>query len=343
MEAGINISSFFAGVTTAFFAMLAFYILVLQKRKNRTRFQSVLGWIFVLWAIWSLKDVIVSFPGLYNREALNYILLIDGWEAITYTVFIFEAVMPNWTTGRRIAWLLVPFLMFTAAYVLWPVDAVIYAYVAFLWCYAWTVVAVAFIKVRRYIRYIRANYSNIDEIDVSWLRQVFFFCIFSQLLWLFISLLGNAWGDVIYYLSIIVLWSVVLYYGYSLRPIVIDTTLEPVPEMPTKGYSFAGVLEQITEEQELYLNKNLTLIDLAKAVGSNRTYVSNYLMQVRHQTFYDFINDLRLQRKALPMMEQHPEFTIEHIASESGFNSTSTFRRAFTKLVGISPSQYRQA
>lgn len=343
MEAGINISSFFAGVSTAFFAMLAFYILVFQKAKHRTRFQSVLGWIFVTWALWNLKDIVITFPQLYTRRVLNYIMFVDGWEAITYTIFIFEAVMPRWTTWRRVMLLLVPFLLFTAAYVVWPLDEIATAYMVFLWFYAWTVVIIAFFKVRRYIRYIRANYSNIDEIDVSWMRQVFLFCIVSQLLWLFTSVQGNAWCDVVYYLSTIILWTILLYYGYSLRPIAVDNSQESLADNPPKDYSFAGQLEQITEEQQLYLNKNLTLADLAKAVGTNRTYVSNYLMQVKHQTFYDYINDLRLQRMALPMMDQHPEFTIEHIAQESGFNSISTFRRAFTKLVGISPSQYRQA
>lgn len=94
------------------------------------------------------------------------------------------------------------------------------------------------------------------------------------------------------------------------------------------------------EEQKLYLNKNLTLQELAMALGTNRTYVSNYLSQVRGQTFYDYINQLRIERASLPMMREHPEYKLEHIAQESGFASISTFRRAFIKLTGQTPSLY---
>ncbi|MCR5270873.1 MAG: hypothetical protein K6D91_07645 [Prevotella sp.] len=51
-----------------------------------------------------------------------------------------------------------------------------------------------------------------------------------------------------------------------------------------------GVLERAMEERQLYLNKNLTLADLAQAHNTNSTYVSSYLSQVRRQTFYDCVN-----------------------------------------------------
>ena len=100
-------------------------------------------------------------------------------------------------------------------------------------------------------------------------------------------------------------------------------------------------MEQTVEEQRLYLDKDLTLSELATAVGTNRTYLSDYFSNVKHITFYDYINQLRITKKSIPMMQEHPEYTLEHIASESGFNSISTFRRAFNKLTGVSPSQYR--
>ena len=94
------------------------------------------------------------------------------------------------------------------------------------------------------------------------------------------------------------------------------------------------------DEQRLYLNKNLTLADLAQALNTNRTYVSQYLSQVRGQTFYDYINQLRIQQVSIPMLKEHPEYTLEYVASQSGFASISTFRRAFLKLTGLSPRQY---
>lgn len=330
-----HISAFLIGASTAFFAIFALHILF--WRKERSRFQTVLGIIFAVWAVWNLKDIVTILPGMYVPNVLNWILIIDGWSAITYTIFVFEVTMPGWTTLRRLIGLSLPFAAFSLAYILCPRTWVIGAYVAFLWCYAWTVVIIGYVRTRKYLKYVRKNYSNIDEIDVSWLRPVFIFAIVSQLLWLFTSLYANMLTDVLYYIITIILWLIVLRYSWNFRPIVIKEDLataqsirQPIPE---------GELERIVEGQRLYLNKGLTLGELAHIMGTNRTYVSNYLSQVRGETFYDYINQLRIEKMSVPLMAEHPEWKLEYVAEQSGFGSVSTFRRAFLKYTGRMPSQ----
>lgn len=340
----MNISAFLIGISTAFFTIFAVHIL--YYRKHRTRFQTVLGCIMAVWAVWNLKDIVITFPGMYRQEVLNWILLIDGWSALPYTVFVAETVRPGWVTMERLLLLALPFAAFTATYALWPTEWVVNGYIAFLWCFAWAVVIIGFVLARKHIKYVRANYSNIDQIDVSWLRPVFLFAIVSQLAWLVTSLYATPTGDIVYYVSTILLWLIVLRYSWNFRPISVKEEQESVTAygtaiLPPKIASLAeGQLEQLMDEQQLYLNRNLTLQDLAQALSTNRTYVSNYLSQVRGQTFYDYVNQLRIERVSLPMMREHPEYKLEHIAQESGFASISTFRRAFIKLTGQTPSQY---
>jgi AraC-like DNA-binding protein len=342
------ISAFFIGVSTAFFAIFAVHILCFRRR--RTRFQTVLGCIMAVWAVWSLKDLLLTFPGMYRSDVLDWVLMVDGWSALTYTVFVAEAVKPGWATARRLLALALPFAAFTAVYACWPRHEVVWAYVLFLWCYAWTVVIVGFWQVRRYILYVRANYSNIDHIDVSWMIPVFIFAVVSQLSWLVTSVYATQTGDVVYYVSAILLWLMVLYSSWEYRPITVveeaptesetDSSRQaPQPKGPSASLA-DGLLERVVDEQQLYLNPNLTLQDLAQALKSNRTYVSNYLSQSRGQTFYDYINQLRIERVSLPMMQRHPEYKLEHVARESGFASISTFRRAFIKQTGQTPGQY---
>lgn len=335
----MNISTFMVGASTAFFTIFALHIMFWRKR--RTRFQCVLGCIMAIWALWCLKDLLFTFPDMYKPEVLNWIFVIDAWSALTYTVFVFEVVMPRWTTPARLGLLSLPFAAFTLLYYIWPVQQVIYAEAAFLWCYAWTIVGIGWVKVRRRIKYIRDNFSNIDHIDVAWLKSVFAFVIITQLLWLFTSLYATVLVDVVYYLSVILLWLMVLNYSWNFRPI--DEELEHASHADAKSSVSVireGMLEQLVEEQQLYLKKNLTLADLAVAMNSNRTYVSNYLSQVRGQTFYDYINQLRIERVSVPLMREHPEYKLDFVAHESGFASISTFRRAFIKLTGQTPSQF---
>ena len=335
----INISAFLIGITTAFFTVFALHILF--WRKGRTRFQTVLGCIMAVWAVWNAKDMITTFPGMYRQEVLDWILIIDGWSALTYTVFVFEVVMPGWVTRWRLFLVSLPFAVFTLLYIIWSEKWVINSYVVFLWFYAWAVVGIGYVIVRRHIKYVRENFSNIDRIDVAWLKPVFVFAIVSQLAWLFTSLYATVFTDIIYYISTIVLWLMVLHYSWDFRPIVVrkegeDDTASQKNLLPIAE----GQLEQMVEEQRLYLNSNLTLADIAKVLNTNRTYVSNYLSQVRGQTFYDYINQLRIERVSLPMMQAHPEYKLDYVAKESGFASISTFRRAFIKLTGQTPSQF---
>lgn len=100
--------------------------------------------------------------------------------------------------------------------------------------------------------------------------------------------------------------------------------------------------EKLVEGEELYLQPDLTLDDLAKRLNTNRTYLSSYFSNVIRKTFYDYINELRITQKSIPLMKSCPGNTLEQIAQASGFNSLSTFRRAFKKITGDTPSIYRE-
>lgn len=46
--------------------------------------------------------------------------------------------------------------------------------------------------------------------------------------------------------------------------------------------------------EKVYLNLKLNIVELAMAVGTNRTYISNYINQQLHTTFYEYVNKWRL-------------------------------------------------
>ena len=333
-----NISTFLIGVSTAFFLILAVYILMIKA--NRTRFQTVLGGIATVWALSNLKDLILTFPGMYTEHVLNWILVIDGWSAITYTIFIYEVTMPRWTTLRKILLLCIPWTLFTIAYMLYPTQIVLNAYITFLWFYAWSIVIIGFVKIRRYRNYLHKNYSHIENIDASWMLPVFLFSIISQLSWLIASLYANILVDILYYVSTIVLWLIALYYSWNFQPIIIKE--DSLQTLQQRYIVDEEKLEDVMNVKRIYLNQDLTLNDLARSIGTNRTYMSNYLSQVLGLNFYDYINKKRIEHSAIPMMKEHPEFTLEHVAQESGFGSISTFRRAYIKYVGQPPSRLKK-
>jgi AraC-like DNA-binding protein len=333
------LSGFLSGFATAFFALHAYQLF---RRENSSRLQRVVAVIFVQWALFNLKDFLLTIHDYNNQDIQDLLALIDGTSLIGYTSLVYELIRPNWASWRKAVWMLLAYIPFFAAWWLWRNDVVIRCYMVCLFV-AGTVIFLLWLRdVRRYARYIRESYSNIDEIDISWLRVVAWFFVSCQLLWVVISIIRHPLTDCLYYILCIVLWQITLEHVLRQRTITIEESPKPTSPNDVREYSFAQSLPAIIESEELYLNPTLSIKDLATRIGTNRTYLSDYFTHVQQTTFYDYINHLRIEKKSIPLMQQHLEYTLEQIATESGFQSISTFRRSFQKLKGVTPSEYRK-
>ena len=93
------------------------------------------------------------------------------------------------------------------------------------------------------------------------------------------------------------------------------------------------LLKMYCEEPQLYLQHDLSLFQLAKAIGTNRFYLSQYLSS-QGMNFNAYINDLRinhfvsLYREAIAA-QRH--FTAQQLSLESGFRNYRTFSSAFKR------------
>lgn len=122
---------------------------------------------------------------------------------------------------------------------------------------------------------------------------------------------------------------------------VAEQPVEPEPEelKLQQEAAFAERMYLLFEKEQVYLNPRLRLSELAMLLGTNRTYLSQYFNQNCESTFYDFVNDYRIHHAKLLL--HSTDDTLETIAMNSGFNSLSTFRRAFVQREGMSPIEFR--
>lgn len=104
---------------------------------------------------------------------------------------------------------------------------------------------------------------------------------------------------------------------------------------------FAERMHILFERDCVYLNPRLRLSELAALLGTNRTYLSQFINQCCDSSFYDFVNDYRIHHAKLLLHSTDDNLDI--IAMNSGFNSLSTFRRAFIQREGMSPIEYRMS
>lgn len=95
------------------------------------------------------------------------------------------------------------------------------------------------------------------------------------------------------------------------------------------------------ESQKLYLNGKFTLDDLAKSVNTNPKYLSQAINHGLELSFVDFINKYRVEEAKKQLLEaDNKVLTLEAIGLKSGFNSKSSFFRAFKKHTSLTPKQF---
>ena len=96
------------------------------------------------------------------------------------------------------------------------------------------------------------------------------------------------------------------------------------------------LLDHHCEAKRLYLQHDLTLQQLATAIGTNRTYLSAYFAQ-QGITYNTYINRLRVEhfmRLYRDSIKSNRPMTAVQLAPKSGFRSYSTFATAFKYFNG---------
>ncbi len=111
----------------------------------------------------------------------------------------------------------------------------------------------------------------------------------------------------------------------------------------TQKEKILSTLLHIMDEKKLYLNRNLSLIDVAYEINTNKNYLSMVINERLNMNFFHFVNQYRL-KEAVKLMDDssYDNYSIEGIAQSAGFNSKSVFNPTFKKLTGKTPSEYRK-
>ncbi|MGY3211393.1 helix-turn-helix domain-containing protein [Mucilaginibacter sp. HD30] len=217
---------------------------------------------------------------------------------------------------------------------------------------------------RQYIIFTDFEYSFADTASFKWLRNFLYaFSLLTVLLLsehivsLFIELFYvRSW----YYFFA---FALITYYmaisAYSAEPIIklnfeprlLTTYTEPLLlisgtiDVPNQDQSWMLdwklKVDGLMKEQKIYLEPELTLTDLAKKIGTNPSLLSKVINGVYNKNFNDYVNEFRVQEAiALLQTPGYQNFSLLAVAYDAGFNSKSTFNRAFKKVTGKSPKDY---
>ena len=336
--------------------------------------KKLIGLLMLLVAVQYAKDL-VFLPRFYDADLLMERIAssIDIVTVPLYVLILIEFCRPGWLSKLNAFFFEAPFLLLSLLYMLLRVDIFFQAIVVLsiiygVGCALWTLR-----ELPRYHRRLKEEYSYDEDINLHWLRGVMVLFFAILMFWALSNVCPSPFTDILYMTSSLVGWAVVCYFinkqEMVLRDVVTgcdepcvlpvegalaqgedistvkndeDTDIAADPSLLAGVESMSQLelrLQTCFEEDKVYLDPKLQLSELAARLGTNRTYLSQYFNQSCAQSFYGYVNDYRV-RHSMQLLRD-TDYTLDIVASMSGFNSISTFRRAFSQANGCSPLQYR--
>jgi len=222
------------------------------------------------------------------------------------------------------------------------------------------------LSLRAYNRYRKISLQEVsfaDEIAFTWIRNFALAFGLILILRVLFFVLNPAWGQFgrkfWYYLcfSILLVYISTAGYSISIRASVQVrlrklSKLQAIQEGEVKAPVHSSneieaqqvwkeKLTKLFEKDSIYENPNLTLSDVASLLDTNRNVVSKVINQTFEMNFNDFVNERRAEAVIHKLKQgEHGQNTLLAIALDCGFNSKTTFNRAFKKHTGTTPRQF---
>jgi AraC-like DNA-binding protein len=209
-----------------------------------------------------------------------------------------------------------------------------------------------------YRKKIKQNFSNIDRINMEWLR---YYIWGSGAVWFFVVVAYSVehflpkWfiPNLIIYVPVsgFIWW--ISYISLSKQSSYLVNSAEIEKEPITPAYSRSGLtdeqaeltivkLQSLIQTEKPYKNSSLKLQDLSGILDVPPHYLTEILNTRLNQNFYDYINSFRVEEvKRLIKEDKDKKFNLLSLALEAGFSSKSSFNSIFKKHTGLTPSEYR--
>ncbi|MDM1536445.1 helix-turn-helix transcriptional regulator [Myroides odoratimimus] len=99
-------------------------------------------------------------------------------------------------------------------------------------------------------------------------------------------------------------------------------------------------IEKVILKDQLFLKTNCSLDLVEKLTRIQRHHLSQFFSTEYGKNFNTYINELRVEYAKETLKAREYNVSVSELGEECGFNSRTSFFRAFKKYVGVSPSEY---
>lgn len=213
----------------------------------------------------------------------------------------------------------------------------------------------SFLRLKQFQKEIPKNYSFTEGINFSWLQTVLFAFLFMSVLIVLSILLSDV-------LSVFSLEfkGLLFYGGLALLPFYLffhaihRKIIYPSDEAPlVKKYqnstlsdsdvvAIQNKLQDLMKSEKPFLDGQLSISKLAGMLEVHQKQLSQVINEKYETNFFHFINAYRVVEVESKISNPaYKNFSLLGIAFDSGFNTKSAFSKAFKRVHGITPSQYK--
>lgn len=338
----VKMQYFTYGVCVTFYLFMAW-----RGHVKGGRVERIISVLMLVIAAQYVKDLFfVNSPDVENGFTGRVATSLDFFTVPFYGLLLFELCRPGRLTRRGVVLNVTPFLVYSLVYVFtdWSPMFELMLVLAALYglrCVVWTMQALP-----AYHKWLKDEYSYNENINLYWLRGVMVMFAVILVVWLYSCIHPVPYAEIAYMLSSLAVWVVVCYFIhrqgrvlYMVRENMITATPQPPSAAPPLGDEMVTRMKTLFDDEKVYLEPKLSLTDLARQMGTNRTYLSQHINKTYGQTFYEFVNSFRIVHSEHLLAET--DYNLETVAEMSGFNSLSTFRRAFAASHACTPQVYR--
>jgi AraC-like DNA-binding protein len=220
---------------------------------------------------------------------------------------------------------------------------------------------VALDLLKKHLKTIKNRFSNIEDKDLIWLKRLVIASLIIFTVNVGLYNVNNyfkfseyfALSQIAYSFSTVYV-IYIGYYGIKQGRIFVDNpTTDFVQEFEPDSNpltsqalhsAYFDIIDRLTalmEQQQPYLDPEITLAKLSNALKVKPELLSEILNANLNQNFFDFINKYRVEEfKLRSINPENNHLSILGIAYDCGFNSKAAFYRAFNKFEKISPTTY---
>ena len=304
-------------------------------------------WTAAFFAVSALAHVwwILFYIYSSDLQSMSYLVLAMFDSVLLFVTFA-GMLLAMLQDRRRPVWpalvTMIPFVALCGAAMAFPsklMEQITAAYLVLL-ILLFTVHMV--VAIRHYGRWLNDNYADLENKKVWLCQAVALGCMLLFVLYVFATDMVLIW--LIHVIELVLVG--LLLWRVETLPLLAQSTAESSPNTqhltPTSTISTIDLeqIDRLLKEHcvatQLYLQHELSLQDLAQAIGTNRSYLSQYFSR-KSITYNTYINNLRINYFISRYQEiagTHEFDTIQQLADESGYHSYSTFSLAFKQRTG---------